>query len=80
MPESGYAARFSVTKAGHVFNCTCCTLRGPVADALSRMFRERATGVAPFFRRVTILASPDGEDAVRRAVESDVVTAARYRL
>jgi len=80
MPESGYAVRFAVAKPGHVFNCTCCTLRGPAADALSRMFRERATGVAPFFKRVVVLASTAGEDAVRDALVRDVVTRARFRL
>jgi hypothetical protein len=80
MPETGYAVRFVPGKPGHGLSCVCCTLRGPVADALGRIFRERATGVAPFFKRVVILASPSGEDAVREAVAMDVVSAARYRV
>ena len=80
MPEAGYAVRFALSeqKFGHRIGCACCTLRGPAADALTRMFRARATGAAPFFRRVFILASPAGEAAVREALENDVVTAARY--
>jgi len=80
LPAAGYAVRFAVAKSGHVFNCACCTQRGPTADALSRMFRERATGAAPFFKRVIILASTEGEAAIRQALATDVVTAARYRL
>jgi hypothetical protein len=81
MPSAGYAVRFALggVKAGHAFGCVCCTLRGPAADALSRMFRERATGAAPFFRRVVVLASPEGEAAVRDALAADVVTRARFR-
>jgi hypothetical protein len=79
MPESGYAVRFALGLPGHPLACACCTLRGPAADAMGRMFRERATGVAPFFSRVVVLASADGEAAVRDAVEKDVVTQARYR-
>ncbi len=81
MPPHGYAMRFSLRATlGHPLNCTCCTPRGPAADALGRMFRARATGAAPFFRRVVVLASPAGEAAVRAALNEDVVTAARYRL
>jgi hypothetical protein len=80
MPESGYAVRFALGLPGHPLSCACCTLRGPAADALGRLFRERATGAAPFFTRVVVLASPAGEDAVRQAVAEDVVTRARYRL
>jgi hypothetical protein len=80
MPETSYAVRFVPRKPGHGLSCACCTLRGPVSDALGRIFRERATGAAPFFKRVVVLASPAGEDAVREALNKDVVTAARYRI
>jgi hypothetical protein len=79
MPETGYAVRFTAGQPGHSPGCTCCTLRGPAADALTRIFRERATGVAPFFTRVVVLASAAGEQAVRDALENDVVTQARFR-
>ena len=79
---SGYAERFALpaAKFGHLQGCNCCTPRGPAADALSRMFRSRATGAVPFFKRVIVLASPAGEAAVRDAITGDVVTAARFRL
>ncbi|HQT39892.1 MAG TPA: hypothetical protein PK231_10735 [Acidocella sp.] len=80
VPSDTYAVTFAPGKPGHVIGCTCCTPRGPVADALTAMFRARATGKAPFFHRVVVLASPEGEAVVREAVVSDVVSAARYRL
>jgi hypothetical protein len=80
MPAQGYAVRFTTTLPGHIAGCSCCTLRGPAADALGRMFRERATGNAPFFPRVVVLASPAGEQAIREALEQDVVTRARYKI
>ncbi|MDE8349977.1 MAG: hypothetical protein POG74_10930 [Acidocella sp.] len=80
VPSGAYAVTFLPRKAGHGIGCTCCTPRGPVADALTAMFRARATGKAPFFQRVVVLASPEGEAIVREAVASDVISAARYRL
>jgi hypothetical protein len=80
MPGSGHAVRFTLGLAGHALGCACCTSRSPVADALGRLFRDRATGAAPFFPRVVVLASPAGEAAVRIAVAEDLVTRARYRL
>jgi hypothetical protein len=78
---SGYAESFTLPAAqfGHVIGCTCCTPRGPAADALSRLFRARATGSAPFFKRVIVRASPAGEAAIRAAIAGDILTAARYR-
>jgi hypothetical protein len=82
MPETGYAVRFAVAggQPGHVIGCACCSLRGPAADALGRIFMARARGEAPFFGRVVVLASVDGETAIREALTGDVVTRARYRL
>ncbi len=82
MPDAGYAVRFALgaAKPGHFAGCACCTLRGPAADALTAMFRARATGAAPFFSRVVVLASPEGAAAVRAALHDDVVTQARFRL
>jgi hypothetical protein len=80
LPAPGYAEWFALNSArlGHLAGCRCCTPRRPAADALARMFRARATGVAPFFKRVIVLASPAGEAAVRQALTEDVLTAARY--
>jgi hypothetical protein len=82
MPVAGYAVRFALAsgKPGHVAGCACCTLRGPAADALTAMFRARATGVAPLFKRLVVLASAEGEAAVKAALVEDVVSAARFRL
>ena len=55
-------------------------LRGPAADALSALFRARATGVAPLFKRLVVLASAEGEAAVEAELAEDVVSAARFRL
>jgi hypothetical protein len=79
MPPEGYALRFTAAKPGHVLGCACCSLRGPAADALGQMFAARARGQAPFFKRVVVLASPEGEAAVRQALAEDVVTKARYK-
>jgi hypothetical protein len=47
---------------------------------LGRLFTSRARGQAPYFRQLVVLASPDGEAAVRTAVVEDVVVRARYTL
>jgi hypothetical protein len=82
MPQNGHAVRFALAggKPGHVSGCACCTPRGPVADALSTLFQARARGTAPFFKRVVVLASPNGEAAIRTALDSDLVARARFRL
>jgi hypothetical protein len=81
-PIPGYAEHFKLPRAkfGHVIGCNCCTPRGPAADALARLYRARATGAAPFFKSVMVLATAAGEAAVREAIAGDVLTAARYRL
>jgi hypothetical protein len=82
MPETGYAARFALAgpKPGHFAGCACCAARGPAAEALTAMFQARARGAAPYFKRIVVLASPAGEAAIHAALDSDVVTAARYRV
>jgi hypothetical protein len=81
-PVSGYAEHFTLppAKFGHIQGCNCCTPRGPAADALARLLRARATGTAPFFKRVIVRASQTGEAAIRQAIENDLLTAARYSL
>jgi hypothetical protein len=80
-PVPGHTEYFTLppAKFGHIAGCSCCPPRGPAADALSRLFRARATGTAPFFNRVIVLASPAGESAIRAALITDALTAARYR-
>ena len=80
MPEAGHAMRFVAPKLGHQAGCFCCTARGPAANALSALYRDRAIGAAPYFNRVLVLASLLGEADVRAALEQDAVTRARFRL
>jgi len=64
---------------GHDAGCACCVARTPAAQALGRLFMQRARGEVAFFRRVLV----DGhaaEAAVRAALQSDPVAAARFRL
>jgi G3E family GTPase len=65
---------------GHAAGCTCCTPRGAVAAALSRLFLARARGETPFFRRVVVAAGPEAETLVRAALDRDAFLAGRYRL
>ncbi len=84
MPDEGYAVGFILPPpkfgeaAGHPAGCFCCTPRGPAAEALTRMFRARSMGTAPFFKRIVVLGSAAGSAAVREALAQDVVTKARY--
>ena len=66
---------------GHPVGCTCCVPRGPVAEALGRLFLARARGEAAFFRSVVaVVATPVGEAAIRAALARDHVSAGRFRL
>jgi hypothetical protein len=66
---------------GHAPGCTCCTPRGPVAEALGRLFLARARGEVAFFGSVVaVTATAAGEAAVRAALAEDQVSAGRFRL
>jgi hypothetical protein len=66
---------------GHPVGCTCCVPRGPVAEALGRLFLARARGEAAFFRSVVaVVATQAGEAAVRAELGEDQVSAGRFRL
>ncbi|MDE8350251.1 MAG: hypothetical protein POG74_12375 [Acidocella sp.] len=84
-PPGHYSAGFGAAGpgpvvAGHALGCACCVPRGPVAGVLAAMFRARATGAAPFFKRLVVLATPAGEAAVRAAVAGDVLAGARFLI
>ena len=67
--------------ATHPLGCGCCTPRGPVAEALGRLFLARARGEVPWFSSVVaVTIGAPGRDAVLGALQADVVTAARFRL
>ncbi|MDE2240314.1 MAG: hypothetical protein KGJ73_10380 [Rhodospirillales bacterium] len=80
MPEAGHAMRFVAPKLGHQPGCLCCTARGPAANAFSALYRDRATGIAPYFQRVVVLASLPGQADVKAALDQDAVTRARFKL
>jgi hypothetical protein len=75
-------ARFVVpATTRHHFGCACCLPRGPVAEALGRLFLARARGEAALFDSVVAVThTPAGAAAVRAALGGDVVTRARFRL
>jgi hypothetical protein len=81
-PDSAPVARFRLSPArpGHAPGCACCIPRGPVAEALGRLFVARARGEVAWFRSVAVVASPSGEAAVRAALAEDQVCAGRFRL
>ncbi|MDE2515679.1 MAG: hypothetical protein KGL12_06620 [Rhodospirillales bacterium] len=67
-------------QAGHRAGCTCCTPRGPAAEALARLFLARARGEVAFFTGIAALAeSAEGAAAIRAALEGDVTAVARFR-
>ena len=87
-PEGATHARFTLPDSStlaqgtaHPSGCACCLPRGPVAEALSRLFLQRVRGeVAYFSEIVAVPGSPDGEAAIRAALQTDPVIAARFRL
>jgi hypothetical protein len=80
-PPGTYTIRFNLSaQTSHPVGCACCVPRGPVAEALAGAFRDRATGKAPFFNCILVLAeSPAGEAAIRAALAQDVLVMARFR-
>ena len=82
VPPGHPVERFRVAPglAGHPFGCACCVPRSPVAEALGRLFLARARGEVAWFGSVAVVATPQGETAVRTALADDQVSAARYLL
>ena len=83
MAPAGIAvARFVLPAWGsHPAGCACCLPRGPVAEALTRLFLQRVRGEVAFFSEVVAVpASPAGEAALRAALQADPLTLARFRL
>lgn len=75
----GPAGHDLVDAPGHDVGCACCAARTPAAQALGRLFIQRARGEVAFFRRV-LVEGQTLEAAVRTALQSDPVAAARFRL
>jgi hypothetical protein len=83
MPAGQPVARFQLVPSliGHPIGCACCTPRGPVAEALGRLFVARARGEVAFFRSmVAVVTTSGGRTAVRAALAQDQVCAGRFRL
>lgn len=79
-PAFSYVMWFEPARAGHRFGCSCCTARSPVAYALAALFRARATGEAPFFQKVVVLADAAGWADVQATLANDTLTRARFKL
>lgn len=80
-PSGWTVARFDLPRTAHRTGCACCLPRGPVAEALGRLFLARARGEVPFFRRV--LARPvseAGREALIAALADDPLVSGRFRL
>jgi hypothetical protein len=75
-------ACFTLPQAtAHPIGCACCLPRGPVAEALSRLFLQRVRGDVPHFAEViAVPSSAEGEAAIRTALHNDAVVCARFRL
>jgi hypothetical protein len=66
--------------AGHPADCACCPPRGGAGMALARLILARGRGTGPFFRRViAVTRTPQGAEAVRRALAQDPIASAYFR-
>lgn len=81
-PAGAALIRFTMRPAlGHPAGCACCLPRGPVAEALSRLYLDQARGNAvPLTIVVAVTRTTAGERAVRAALTRDPVSVARFRL
>ena len=78
-PPGVPVARFVEAAGAHPAGCACCTPRGPAAEALGRLFLERARGGSLFREVVAVTRGPEGAAAVRAALAADPLVAARFR-
>ena len=61
--------------------CLCCTIRGDLIDTLRSLFKRRAKGEIPAFRRVLIESSGLADPApILHTLMSDPLIADRFRL
>jgi hypothetical protein len=82
-PPGAAVARFVLPDRlpSHPTDCACCVPRGPVAEALTRLFLARARGEAAFFRQViAVPADAAGRSAISAALRDDPMLAGRFRL
>ena len=67
-------------EAGHDTGCRCCVGRSSAAETLGRLFLQRVRGEVAFFRRVLVISDSVAKHAIKAAVQSDPVAAARFRI
>lgn len=81
-PAGPPTARFEArARFGHPVGCTCCIPRGPVAEALSRLYLARVRGEVVVFGEVLVVtASSAGRAAVEDALAGDMLTRVRFRM
>ncbi|AHJ61902.1 Hypothetical protein GbCGDNIH3_0153 [Granulibacter bethesdensis] len=63
----------------HGTDCACCTLRSPLAEALSVLFLDRVRGQAAFNSVVVIVSSPEAAEQAIETLRNDPLLAARFR-
>lgn len=79
-PATGHVLPFSSSLPGHLPGCFCCAARSPAAAALAAAYVARATGKAPYFKSLLVMALPAGRQAIEQALAEDVLCRARFRL
>ena len=68
-------------EGAHVPACACCGARGPVAEALDRLFLGRVRGAHPWFTAIAALPrNAESAEAIRRTLREDQTSSARFRL
>lgn len=70
--------RVEERKIGHGAGCLCCVQRGAVAEALTRLYLDRARGTLPAFGRMVVVGDTNGKTTVRAALDGDVLLRARF--
>jgi hypothetical protein len=67
-------------QARHPVACACCAGRSAAAQALDRLFQDRARARIPWFDRVlAVAATPEGRAELAQALAQDPLTTARFR-
>jgi hypothetical protein len=79
-PDVGHVQLFTASLPGHLPGCACCVARSPAAAALAAVFRARATGQAPYFKRLLVLAAAGGRLDIETALTQDILCRARFVL
>jgi hypothetical protein len=78
---SATASAVFTLEGAHMPACACCGVRGPVAEALDRLFLGRVRGEFPWFTAIAALPrGADGAEAIRRTLREDQPSSARFRL